>query len=291
MTCMVQRVDAFTESPGLGNPAGVVIDGNQYSAKEMQVIAEKVGYNETVFVCQSQVADIRLRYFTPGHETPLCGHATIGAIFALYAGKGSCEIIIETQAGLLPIQFNDLKKCITMRQANPKFIPYQGDNKALCQSLGITVSDLHPDLPIEYGNTGSWTLLVPVKNKQVLDWLLPETPKFPDLLKEVPHASIHPFSVDSLDEGILSARHFSSPYSKTVEDSVTGTASGVMGAYLVNHLEPSHNKEFLIRQGMHVQKPGTVGVKVIRKEMGKHEVFISGTACLNGTMAVEYLEK
>ena len=31
----------------------------------MQIIAEKVGYNETTFVLSSEVGDIRMRYFTP----------------------------------------------------------------------------------------------------------------------------------------------------------------------------------------------------------------------------------
>ncbi|MBP2098125.1 PhzF family phenazine biosynthesis protein [Enterococcus rivorum] len=287
MKCTVLRVDAFTNIPGQGNPAGVVLDGDRYTDKEMQSIAKNIGYNETVFVCKSQIADIRLRYFTPGHETPLCGHATVGAIFALYKNDGSQKINIETGAGILPVQFNDEKKQITMRQAEPKFIAFQGDKQALCNSLGIKESDLHQELPVEYGNTGSWTLLVPVKNKQILDIMKPATEKFPEILKEVPHSSIHPFSIDSKEEGILSARHFSSPYSGTKEDSVTGTASGVMGAYLMNYLYISGEKNFLVQQGRHLQKEGTVVVNVIRKENEKHEVYISGNACLNESFSVE----
>lgn len=290
MKCNVLRVDAFTNIPGQGNPAGVVLDGDRYTDEEMQSIAKNIGYNETVFVCKSQIADIRLRYFTPGHETPLCGHATVGAIFALYKNDGSQKINIETGAGILQVQFNDEKKQITMRQAEPKFIAFKGDKQALCNSLGIKESDLHQELPIEYGNTGSWTLLVPVKNKQVLDIMKPATEKFPKILKEVPKSSIHPFSIDSKEEGMLSARHFSSPYSGTKEDSVTGTASGVMGAYLMNHLYVSGEKQFLVQQGRHLKKEGTVIVNVIFKEDGKHEVCISGNACLNEFFSVETAE-
>lgn len=282
------RVDAFTNSPGQGNPAGVILDGDRYSEKEMQLIAKEIGYNETVFVCKSTVGEVRLRYFTPGHETPLCGHATIGAIFALYQGQGSRKVRIETGAGILPIQFDDRQKKITMRQAEPQFITFQGDKKALCHSLGIVESDLHSELPIEYGNTGSWTLIVPVKNKHVLDLMQPQTEKFPDLLKEIPKSSIHPFSIDNKETGLLSARHFSSPYSGTIEDSVTGTASGVMGAYLINRLYTSQKKQFIVQQGRHVHKEGTVFVEVIREEKGRHEVSISGSACLNGTLSVAF---
>jgi trans-2,3-dihydro-3-hydroxyanthranilate isomerase len=56
MECIVKRVDAFTQIPGQGNPAGVVLNGDRYSEKQMQQIAKAVGFNETVFICQSETA-------------------------------------------------------------------------------------------------------------------------------------------------------------------------------------------------------------------------------------------
>lgn len=41
MGCIVLRVDAFTQVPGQGNPAGVVLNGDQYTPEEMQGIAKK----------------------------------------------------------------------------------------------------------------------------------------------------------------------------------------------------------------------------------------------------------
>lgn len=281
MRCTVLRVDAFTTIKGLGNPAGVVLKGDRYTDFEMQRIAKKVGYNETVFVCKSDFADIRLRYFTPGHETPLCGHATIGAVFALYEGQGNRTIFIETGVGILPIHYDDKNKRIKMKQAIPKFIPFLGDRLTLCGILGIKETDIHSDLPIEYGNTGSWTLILPVKDKLVLDDMEPKTKEFPGILKEIPKSSIHPFSIDSKNQGLLSARHFSSPYSGTIEDSVTGTASGVMGAYLMNHVYTNTKKEFVVSQGKQVNSEGNVFVEIIRGKDNKHNVSISGTACFN----------
>ena len=54
-----------------------------------------------------QVADIIMRYFTPGYEMDLCGHGTVGTIYALRE-RGLLEekasLTIETKAGILPIQ-------------------------------------------------------------------------------------------------------------------------------------------------------------------------------------------
>lgn len=48
-----------------------------------------------------------MRYFTPGFEMDLCGHGTVGTIYALRE-KGLLEeksnLTIETKAGILPIQ-------------------------------------------------------------------------------------------------------------------------------------------------------------------------------------------
>ena len=90
----------------------------------MQIIAEKVGYNETTFVLSSEVGDIRMRYFTPGFEMELCGHGTVGTIYALRE-KGLLEeksnLMIETKAGILPIQIGvneNGETFIKMRQAD-----------------------------------------------------------------------------------------------------------------------------------------------------------------------------
>ncbi|MGY3189277.1 PhzF family phenazine biosynthesis protein [Lysinibacillus sp. TE18511] len=63
----VHHYDAFSTIPNKGNPAGVVVEGDQYSEIEMQDIAEQVGFNETAFAQKSDKADLRIRYFTPGH--------------------------------------------------------------------------------------------------------------------------------------------------------------------------------------------------------------------------------
>jgi PhzF family phenazine biosynthesis protein len=72
----VHHYDAFSNKPNMGNPAGIVYEGDSLSEGEMQRIALKVGFNETAFPLKSDKADLRIRYFTPGHELNLCGHAT-----------------------------------------------------------------------------------------------------------------------------------------------------------------------------------------------------------------------
>ena len=283
--CRVLHIDGFTQVPGQGNPAGVVLNGDDFTEVEMQQLAKKIGFNETVFICSSKGADHRLRYFTPGYETPLCGHATMGAIFALYRDREDCELTIETGAGILPISYRAENQEIEMRQARPQFIEFQGNPTSLCASLGIEVADLHPTWPIQYGNTGSWTLLVPLREAGILDKMSVNAAVFPQLLEAQPRASVHPFAPLSISEGTYYGRHFSSPYAETAEDSVTGTASGVMGAYLLTHVYEELDKELRVYQGKHVNREGLVQVKVTRQK--DFQVSSVGTACFNRVIEIK----
>lgn len=278
---------AFSDVPTKGNPAGIILQADDLTEKEMQAIAKQVGFNECAFVCSSQKADIRLRFFTPGQEMALCGHATIAAIYALKTrgileGRGDHEaILIETQAGIFPIQINNIEGqiVISMQQAPAQFYPFEGSPDELAAALGLVSDDLDARLPIMYGSTGIWTLLVPIRTLQTFEQMKPDTQRFPSLLQKFPRASIHPFCLKTYDPlALMHGRHFSSPFSGTIEDPVTGTASGVMGAYYVEYIQPGTPQlNVVVEQGFEVKRDGRVKVQVKRVH-ASIEVTISGTA-------------
>lgn len=281
----VYHYDAFSTTPGKGNPAGVVLSGDELSEKEMQQIALQVGFNETAFVVQSARADLKIRFFTPGHEMNLCGHATMATIYALKTQGilgNQKDLAIETRAGILPVKITDTANgiTITMKQAKPEFLPFEGSREALAASLGLTVDDLVADLPVLYGSTGTWTLLVPIKKLEAFLKMKPQNNIFPAVLTEKPMTSVHPFCFETYNtEADMHARHFSSPYSGTVEDPVTGTASGVMGAFYATYIKKDFDKTLTltIEQGQEVGKDGRVIVRVT-KVPADYEVEILGTA-------------
>ncbi|HDR7789421.1 isomerase [Bacillus cereus] len=287
-TINVFHYDAFTNKPNMGNPAGIVLDADGLTEEEMQRIAEKVGFNETTFVLSSEVGDIRMRYFTPGFEMDLCGHGTVGTIFALRE-RGLLEekasLTIETKAGILPIQIGvneNGETFIKMRQAAPQFKEFTGSKEELAHSIGLEVNDLDVSLPIVYGSTGNWTVIVPVKNLDVCERMKPNNEVFPSVLKEIPNASIHPICLETYDEKVhMHGRHFSSAYAGTIEDPVTGTASGVMGAYYATYVEKDfdHEMELIVEQGQEIHKDGRVTVYVTKDvENEKLQIDIAGTA-------------
>ncbi|MGI5168884.1 PhzF family phenazine biosynthesis protein [Spirillospora sp. CA-253888] len=80
-------VDAFTDSPFGGNPAGVCVLPGPADPAWMQRVAAEMRHSETAFVRpleEGAGADFELRWFTPVTEVALCGHATLASAHALY---------------------------------------------------------------------------------------------------------------------------------------------------------------------------------------------------------------
>ncbi|TMQ90578.1 PhzF family phenazine biosynthesis protein [Actinomadura soli] len=88
-------VDAFTDRPFAGNPAGVCLPPGAADPGWMQRVAAEMKHSETAFARpveersggsspQDGAADYELRWFTPVMEVALCGHATLAAAHALY---------------------------------------------------------------------------------------------------------------------------------------------------------------------------------------------------------------
>jgi PhzF family phenazine biosynthesis protein len=284
-TVTVYHYDAFSKEPNKGNPAGVVLDGDYLTEKEMQDIAKKVGFNETAFGLKSDIADLKIRYFTPGHEMDLCGHATIATLYALLT-RGinfKKELTIETKAGILPITIHtpsDDEIYITMKQKSPQFKEFKGSIEELAFSIGLSKEEIDSNLPIVYGSTGAWTLLVPIKKLSSFEKMKSNNSLFPNILLEMPKASVHPFCIETYDPNAnLHARHFSSPFSGTIEDPVTGTASGVMGAYYANYIKSDFENtlQLIVEQGFEIQKDGRVKVSVTKFE-SNYEIEITGNA-------------
>ena len=78
-------VDAFADRPFGGNPAGVCVLDAWPDDATMQAIAAENRLSETAFCVRRPDGTYDLRWFTPACEIDLCGHATFGTAYALFA--------------------------------------------------------------------------------------------------------------------------------------------------------------------------------------------------------------
>jgi PhzF family phenazine biosynthesis protein len=78
------QVDAFTDKPFAGNPAGVCLLASPRSDAWLRNVAREMNLAETAFVLRRADGDYDLRWFTPLTEVKLCGHATLATAHVLW---------------------------------------------------------------------------------------------------------------------------------------------------------------------------------------------------------------
>ncbi|KAL7641716.1 UNVERIFIED_CONTAM: hypothetical protein RMT77_007589 [Armadillidium vulgare] len=112
MKLKIFTVDAFTEKPFRGNPAAIVPLTETLPDNVLHKIAMEINISETAYVTAQENSSpnvwkegnkFGLRWFTPTHEVPLCGHATLATAHTLFniIGNKSDSIEFETLSGSL----------------------------------------------------------------------------------------------------------------------------------------------------------------------------------------------
>lgn len=98
-------VDAFTDQVFHGNPAAVCILDHWIPEDLMLQITRENNLSETAFAVK-EGGDYQLRWFTPGGEIDLCGHATLACAFVLMKDyeKGKNVVSFQTQSGQLTVE-------------------------------------------------------------------------------------------------------------------------------------------------------------------------------------------
>jgi PhzF family phenazine biosynthesis protein len=102
------QIDAFTDKLFGGNPAAVIPLDSWIPDQLMQSIAAENNLAETAFFVP-EGDDFRIRWFTPGVEVDLCGHATLATAYVMYQEMAykHDQIRFQSRSGLLTITRDD----------------------------------------------------------------------------------------------------------------------------------------------------------------------------------------
>ena len=102
MPIPISVVDAFSEQPFRGNPAGVCLPNREMDSEWMQAVAAEMNLAETAFLMPREPGEFDLRWFTPRVEVDLCGHATLASAHRLWEeGLAEGAIGFHTRSGIL----------------------------------------------------------------------------------------------------------------------------------------------------------------------------------------------
>jgi trans-2,3-dihydro-3-hydroxyanthranilate isomerase len=287
MKKVIYQVDAFSDVPFGGNPAGVVPDAKGLNENQMLNIAREMNLSETAFIShlQNNEADYEVRFFTPTQEVDLCGHATIASFFALaskgiISGEDNVKIIKQkTKAGILPVElyFKDSKiDSVMMTQAKPKFVFDVEDISELASIMGINVADIGIEgyaLIPQAVSTGLTDIMLPVKSLSALKSINPNYARLTDYSNNLNIIGVHAFTLEAEDEtSTLACRNFG-PAAGIDEEAATGTSNGALGAYLTknNVLKFEDNITIICEQGYYMNRPSKI---IVRLEGTKDDLTV-----------------
>lgn len=234
----VVGLHVFVNGPNGGNPVPLVRHAAGLSARDMQAVARRHGH-ESAFVFASDVpqADWQLRFFVPHHEMEMCGHATVGALWALRAwGEWTTPTArVQTLSGLVDAFWDADRRQVWVSQpaVQQSQLP-----AALAERLQRV---LDPDRQalwsgsVVNARTSRTKTLARTASVAMLDALAPRLDQVEAACADADSTGLYPYAlVDGAAEApVVAARQFprSSGYP---EDAATGIAAAALWGHLAS---------------------------------------------------------
>lgn len=285
----IRQVDAFTDRPLSGNPAGVVTQAAGLSDEQMQLIARECAVSETAFVlpATNPNADLRIRWFTPQTEVPLCGHATIAAFHTLaeegaygMSAPGSYSFVLETLSGNLPVtvEKGPSHAEVFFGLGLPDFNRAGQFKLDVMRILNISLAEFENRMPIMKTDY----LYVPIRRLHTIFSMKPNMYAMAQFLTNRNLTGICVFTTETVERGSSVHSRFFAPTIGINEDPVTGSSNGPLGVYLYQHgdIDRPDNGTITIvgEQGDVIGRKGRVTIRMTVRDKNVTSVKIGGRA-------------
>lgn len=262
----IKLIKAFTKDKNNGNPAGVVLDADDISEKDMLKISSDLGFSESVFIMGSDSADYKIRFFSPTQEVDICGHATVAAFHCLIeAGRirfedcGEKTFTMDTKSGVFPVTCHK-DGLVEMIQDKMQYNDVAVGKREIAKMLNIKETDIM-EHPLQIVSVGTPKLMIPLASIDALFSIMPNLEAIKKYCEESGAKGFYPFCFETIDkDSDFHARQFN-PLFGIDEDPVTGVAAGALGAYIV-HNKILEKRKFIVEQGYVMKKMGRVYVEV-----------------------------
>ncbi|HEV3348687.1 MAG TPA: PhzF family phenazine biosynthesis protein [Methylomirabilota bacterium] len=283
------QVDVFTERVFGGNPLAVVFGAEGLEATEMQAIAREMNCSETTFLLPPTRPDCgaRVRIFTPAREIPFAGHPTIGTAWVLATEgllpAGTTRFNLEEGIGPVEVTLEGdpaSPRFLWMRHGEARFGPELGERAGFARALGLDPADLLPGQPVRTGSTGNAFLYVPLRDREALDRARLDVPALLAAQGEGPNLGVFVFAPDpDPHAGRVYSRMFAPHTSGILEDPATGSASGPLGAYLVERglVAAADRVDIVSEQGTRMGRPSFVHIRVDMRDGRVDEIRVGGS--------------
>lgn len=282
------QVDVFTERVFGGNPLAVVFDAADLGDAEMQAIAREMNCSETTFLLPPTRPDCaaRVRIFSPARELPFAGHPTIGTAWVLATEKRLPPdgLRFNLEEGIGPVEVTlegepTRPSFLWMRHGEARFGPALPDRVGFARALGLAESDLLAGQPVRTGSTGNTFLYIPLRDRDPVDRARLDVPALLAAQGEGPNLGVFVFAPDPDPRaGTVYSRMFAPHTSGVPEDPATGSASGPLGAYLVERglVAPAETVDIVSEQGTRMGRQSFIQIRVGMSGGRIREILVGG---------------
>ena len=281
-------VDAFAAHPLAGNSAGVLLDGADLDARAMQQIAGELKHSETAFPLPARepTAALHLRWFTPESEVAFCGHATLAAFHVLVEEaqrirvpeNGLTRSAFTCKSGRLNVELTRRagKLRVLIEVPESRFEPVRVPAELLT-ALGFVPEALDPRIPPQQSTILEGNLYLAVRERQTLSRCKPDAAALEQLGQQLGAAGFVVYALRPAD-GVDAALRCFFPGYGILEDPVTGSAAGQLGALIQTVLPEGLPRKLVFTQGDEMGRPGRIEVEVRQQADGKVRGWIGGNA-------------
>ena len=273
MRVPVEIVNAFIDGETGGNPAGVVLDADNLSTHQKLKVAQKVGLSETAFVSRSEVATIKLEFFTPGRQIAHCGHATIATFSHLSElglvnnGRMSKETIDGTREIIVDGEM------AYMEQRAPRYSQV-ANLEEVRASLGLS-KDVSLE-SISIVNTGNSFLLIPLDGATSVAEIRPDQGLVKKISEQYDLIGYYVFTTETSLPGRHAGARMFAPRYGIDEESATGMAAGPLACFLHDRLGIDA-ETILVEQGRLMRPPSPSIISVsLRLSAGSIASLMAG---------------
>ncbi|OGT42265.1 MAG: hypothetical protein A3F42_05160 [Gammaproteobacteria bacterium RIFCSPHIGHO2_12_FULL_37_34] len=281
-TCIYKHVNVFSNQPLCGNSLAVFYLGQFPDESLMLRLTQEMKHYESIFLTRELLTNtFNVRIYSKEEELEFAGHPILGAASALHDwlmpmtdSKQAWRFLLRKVS--IQVTTSYLNDCYRaeMDQGIPHFGKILTSNEYLpiLHLLNLNETNLYKGLPVTVVSTGFPYLIIPLKqgleNAKIL------TEGLEELLKLYAAKEVYVFDVQNR-EGRNWNNHVG-----TVEDSATGSAAGIVGAYLVKYGQGKMNTPIVIHQGRFVNRPSVMSAVVFGDENNISSVHVSGDNCI-----------
>jgi PhzF family phenazine biosynthesis protein len=228
----------FVDGPNGGNPVPLVRHAAGMSAQEMQAVARRHGHESAfVFTSDTPDADWALRFFVPRHEMEMCGHATVGALWALRAwGEWTAPTArVQTRSGLVDARWDAARQQVWVSQ--PLVEQWALAPVQAARVLGVLDPQqrAHWHGQLVNARTSRTKTLARVGSVAELDALAPTLEQVESCCAAADSTGLYPYALAASADGapVVAARQFPRA-SGYPEDAATGIAAAALWGHLAS---------------------------------------------------------